>query len=465
MTRLVRWLLLALIAPFASLAASSGASAQDGVYQRRYYDPPRVERRYYDEDERYVQQRLRAIRRDSAVLRREAERRAAYEAAQREQSRRGGFGVPFLQRLFGGSRPEADERWSARTDPGAVEVRPKPKRIRRRPPEATPAAALLPAVTPPEVAAAPPAAPPSTFVVVIGDSIADGLAGGLTEAFVDAPDVAVKRVTKPNAGLVRGDYYDFVAAARQTLDEGPATYAVFDVGVNDRQPFLDMRDAAPLSPRWKERYAQRIDALLAPFKERKIPIYWVGLAPSESVRASSDHTALNALARERVEAAGGTYVDVWEGFVDEAGDYAAVGPQLDGQTAKLRLDDGVHFSKAGARKLAHYVEQEIRKVYTPKPAVPADAVAGTTTDAPEPNAPPLAAKPKPLAGPLMVLTAPRTTQGGALLGSGSPAAAETLLVRGEAPSPTPGRLDDHRWPAAAGPDGDASAKPDAAPRP
>ncbi|MFD1333904.1 GDSL-type esterase/lipase family protein, partial [Methylopila musalis] len=243
-----------------------------------------------------------------------------------------------------------------------------------------------PAVVPGVAQPAGPAVAPTTVVAVIGDSIADGLATGLTEAFSDAPELAVKRYLKANAGLVRTDYHDFVAAAREAVAAGPLAYAVIDVGVNDRQPFLDARDLAPLSPGWRRLYATRIDALLAPFREKGVPVYWVGLAPSESVKASSDHIALNALARERVEAAGGVYVDVWEGFVDEEGDYAAVGPQLDGRTARLRLDDGVHFSKAGARKLAHYVEQELRKTFRPK--APADALAATPDDGGAPLAGP-----------------------------------------------------------------------------
>ena len=41
------------------------------------------------------------------------------------------------------------------------------------------------------------------------------------------------------------------------------------------------------------------------------------------------------------------------------------GPDFEGQTRRLRTSDGVHFTKAGARKLAHYLEREIRRVMTP----------------------------------------------------------------------------------------------------
>ena len=71
---------------------------------------------------------------------------------------------------------------------------------------------------------------------------------------------------------------------------------------------------------------------------------------------------LNDLYRGRAEKAGIVYVDVWDGFVDDAGNYNNYGADFEGQTRRLRTGDGVHFTRAGARKLAHYVEREIRRV-------------------------------------------------------------------------------------------------------
>ena len=58
--------------------------------------------------------------------------------------------------------------------------------------------------------------------------------------------------------------------------------------------------------------------------------------------------------------AGATYVDTWEAFLDDRGQFAAYGPDVNGQFQKLRAGDGVHFTRPGARKLAHFVESEIR---------------------------------------------------------------------------------------------------------
>ncbi len=66
-----------------------------------------------------------------------------------------------------------------------------------------------------------------------------------------------------------------------------------------------------------------------------------------------------------LEKAGAIYVDVWDGFVDEGNRFAVQGPDFEGQVRRLRTADGVHFTAAGARKLAHYLEKEIRRAMTP----------------------------------------------------------------------------------------------------
>src|SRR5690242_3967925 len=56
------------------------------------------------------------------------------------------------------------------------------------------------------------------------------------------------------------------------------------------------------------------------------------------------------------------FVDIWDGFVDEDGDYAVQGPDFEGQMRRLRTADGVHFTKAGAVKIASYVDRELQRV-------------------------------------------------------------------------------------------------------
>src|SRR5262245_30040124 len=102
--------------------------------------------------------------------------------------------------------------------------------------------------------------------------------------------------------------------------------------------------------------------MIGVIKSKGVPVLWVGLPAVRGQKSTSDMLFLDALYREGAAKAGITYVDVWDGFVDEGGSFLQKGPDFEGQIRQLRTYDGVYFTKAGARKLAHYVEREITRL-------------------------------------------------------------------------------------------------------
>ena len=205
------------------------------------------------------------------------------------------------------------------------------------------------------------------------------------------------------------------------------------------------------SERWEAAYIRRIDATIAALKSAGVPVFWVGLPPQRATRATADSTYLNELYRQRAEKAGIVYVDVWEGFVDSSGQFAAQGPDFEGQIRRLRSGDGVYFTKAGARKLAHYVEREIQRTLATR-ATPV-ALPTAIEPVPAPGTRPGGPAQRPLAGPVVPLTALATGQSELLGGGparqatgGSDPVATRVLTKGEAiPAPS-GRADDFSWP-------------------
>jgi hypothetical protein len=116
------------------------------------------------------------------------------------------------------------------------------------------------------------------------------------------------------------------------------------------------------SDKWVDFYSRRIDETIAALKTKRVPVIWVGLPPIRGTRPRGELSFLNEMYKSRAEKAGIVYVDVWDGFMDESGEFSNYGPDILGQNRRLRAGDGVHFTKAGARKLAHYVEREIRRL-------------------------------------------------------------------------------------------------------
>jgi len=206
--------------------------------------------------------------------------------------------------------------------------------------------------------------------------------------------------------------------------------------------------------KWGELYARRVDEMIGVLKAKGVPVLWVGLPPIRGTRATSDVVYLNDLYRGRAEKAGIGYVDVWDGFVDDAGTYSNYGADFEGQTRRLRTGDGVHFTRSGARKLAHYSEREIRRLMlaraTPLASTPQEPEPEADTKAPPAAAAP-GLPPRPIASPVMSLTAPRGTGdtllgGASSRGAGSDAVVQRVLVKGESIEAPAGRADDFAWP-------------------
>jgi uncharacterized protein len=359
------------------------------------------------------------------------------------------------------------------------------------------------------------AVPPTTTILVMGDGMADWLGYGLEDAFSDTPEVGIVRKVKQRSGLLRYEYksdLDWWHVARDILSQEKANYVVMMLGVSDREnirekdvakeaekrkaekeaksaadkgaqnkdqaagsaPKKDQADnsdqlsiMAPesadakspngviefRSERWEKIYTRRIDETIAALKSKGVPVFWVGLPSIRGAKSTADAVYLNDLYRARAARAGINYIDVWDGFVDEAGKFSAYGPDYEGQIRRLRTSDGVFFTKYGARKLAHYVEREIRR-YMSNHALPMAMPTGPLTPQPGGTAA------RPVAGPVLPLTAITGNSDQLLGGAGSrttygDAIANDVLVKGEPLNAPPGRADDFQWQ----PGGANAAKP------
>ncbi|WP_439370534.1 SGNH/GDSL hydrolase family protein [Bradyrhizobium sp. DASA03120] len=200
--------------------------------------------------------------------------------------------------------------------------------------------------------------------------------------------------------------------------------------------------------RWVELYTKKVEELANLLKAKGVPVLWVGLPAIRGQKGTADMLFLDSLYREGAAKAGITYVDVWDGFVDEAGRFLQKGPDFEGQIRQLRSSDGVYFTKPGARKLAHYVEREITRLLAGRSgpiALPSEPATPDTSA--EPGKP----APRPLAGPIVPLVAASISTEQLLGGPGSrPAAVDALaaktMVKGEPLTAPAGRADDYAWP-------------------
>src|ERR1700730_16264003 len=181
--------------------------------------------------------------------------------------------------------------------------------------------------------------------------------------------------------------------------------------------------------RWVELYSKKIEEMIGVLKTKGVRVLWVGLPAIRGPKGTADMLFLDSLYRDAAGKAGITYVDVWDGFVDEAGGFLQKGPDFEGQIRQLRAYDGVYFTKPGARKLAHYVEREITRLLAARSAPIALPSEPATPDA---NALPGQPAPRPLAGPILPLVASSVGTDQLLGGPGPPPPAVPMFLSGRA---------------------------------
>lgn len=287
------------------------------------------------------------------------------------------------------------------------------------------------------------------IVLVVGDFLASGLADGLTTVFADNPAIRVIDRANGSSGFVRDDYYDWPGEIGSILDTEKPAVVVVMMGSNDRQQMKvgDAREA-PRTEGWIREYRKRTVNFGKHVTDAKLPLLWVGMPSFRPGTMTSDMLALNEIYRDAAETAGGEFVDIWEGFVDENGAFITRGPDINGQPVTLRGEDGINMTQAGKRKVAFYTEKPLLKLLglaSPN-AMPADPV----LPQPVPGVPDEPQSPVDIdRTPPMLLSDPALDGGTELLGASLPSkgeAARKIEDERETGKASPGRADDFTWP-------------------
>ena len=246
---------------------------------------------------------------------------------------------------------------------------PKPQRVRPAKPKRAPKAAT-PTVRSANVPAPQPEInfveknPDAKKVLVVGDFIGNGLAEGLDIAFASSADMQIVSRINGSSGFVRDDHFDWPANIGKILEEEKPAAVVVMIGSNDRQAItVKGQSLTARSPEWTAEYQSRVSKFTKAITDKNYPLIWVGQPPFRPRGMSQDMLALNEIYRTTSEKAGAKFIDVWDGFVDEEGNFSQTGFDINGQTARLRGNDGINTTSAGKRKLAFYAEKPLKALF------------------------------------------------------------------------------------------------------
>lgn len=200
-------------------------------------------------------------------------------------------------------------------------------------------------------------------LTTIGDDFVGGLFAGLTEQLATDARVSVNPKPISFAGVMSGSFDSNVAALEAELTGRRVDVAVVMLGYWD---MVSLRSSSGRRVRvgtdeWISEYSRRVDAIMKAVRRAKAATYWVGLPILAKPSANEAAQRMNNVMRDRAYLNGIKYIDVYAGFADEQSNFTAYGPDLEGSVRKLRLRDGVGFTRSGNRKLSNFVEQELKR--------------------------------------------------------------------------------------------------------
>jgi len=191
-----------------------------------------------------------------------------------------------------------------------------------------------------------------------GDSLAGALGPALGERLGGTGIVAGHVDYKVSSGLEPG-VRDWPEYATDLLVEQDPEAIVFMIGTND-VVIVNSQDAnddgvADWEPAYRGRVAAMMDQLVGGESERTV--VWIGAPTMRDDERDEDAVEINRVMREEAERRGPyvIYVDAYTLFADEDGEYADRLTNAEGETVRVRVGDGVHFTPLGAEYLAEAV--------------------------------------------------------------------------------------------------------------
>ena len=242
----------------------------------------------------------------------------------------------------GGSAATAPSGKKTASSPATAEQTPTPS------PKAT---------TPPPKVWEPSASRP-VRVWVGGDSLGGELGWGLGPLLDKIDGVKPVLFYKESSGLCIISFYDWRDKIESVMRSEKPDAVVLMLGTNDIQPIeQDGKWIAHSDPDWMRVYEKRVtDVTKTAIKGGARRVYWVGMPIMRKSSSNSYMKSVNKAIQQAVAGIpGARYIDSWELFVDEDGDYVPA----------LRLADGFHFSAEGQELLSKTVLKAFKKDWLP----------------------------------------------------------------------------------------------------
>jgi uncharacterized protein len=194
-----------------------------------------------------------------------------------------------------------------------------------------------------------------------GDSLAGSLGPALGNQTAETGVVLPTFDSRVSSGLTSPFFFDWPKHAVSEMLRLDPEVAVFIIGAND-SGFVRSRPVnSKGQPMWRDTYGLLVQQMLDILGNHgRRSVYWIGSPPLRDQDKDTgvrqiDDVAKTIVARNK----NAVYIDAYRLFSDQSGHYTATLPDDHGKDVRVRTNDGIHFTPAGAELLANAVYKHL----------------------------------------------------------------------------------------------------------
>lgn len=196
-------------------------------------------------------------------------------------------------------------------------------------------------------------------VVVLGDSLAQGLGLGVSRCYGGV--LAVSQKGKVSTGLAKKRPVDWTKEAVRLASLKP-DLAIIQIGANDIMPVSQNGKLVQFgSAAWKTEYGRRASDIISAFQKQQAKVIWVGLPYPRREDYQKPYRLISDAQMAAAKADSAAFVDIWKSFLVD-GAYSSFGLDVNYKKALIRAEDGIHFTEAGYIKVASLLSADIRQL-------------------------------------------------------------------------------------------------------
>jgi hypothetical protein len=199
-------------------------------------------------------------------------------------------------------------------------------------------------------------------VLLVGDSLAHGLALSLGRDLKDRRGAVFSFVSKVSSGLNNPGVFNWEKTMRMLIEHGAPDLVLVMMGVNDANNHIreGNRLCAVGTPEWGQAYENRVENFLRIASENRVQVCWIGVPVVREEVLQNRVLLANMAARNACgRVSNCRFIDTFEVLCDENRKYTNYLKEPDGSCTRIRSKDGIHFSMEGSNLLSRHILQKL----------------------------------------------------------------------------------------------------------